>query len=277
MKKIFTVVAAIFALVVLHSRSEAQFKINIPKIPKIEKAKPSATPVPRSSNDTKESGTDSGDLQKDSGNDDPDNLDWGDVANPAYLSERDTVKEVLKQVKAFTPGSGRRIVSGSGYEYDWFNASISPKYRAEKMKTWTNLQAKYRKWFDAKLDEIGKLASEKLSSYLPGPNSFPVRNPAEERLMKAALSEMPGITIHKIGLQSATWIIDKDPIGIPKNRFKYGGVYGKNPNADDPFCEVWYVNIIQDYAGGGTWGSSYARWVKSETFGCPPGSEMTRD
>ena len=87
--------------------------------------------------------------------------------------------------------------------------------------------------------------------------------------MKATLSDMPGIAIHKIGLQSAAWIIEKDAFGIPKNRFKYGAVYGKNPSADDPFCEVWYVNIIQDYAGGGTYDSSYARWVSSETFGCP--------
>lgn len=245
----------------------AQFPISIPKIPKIEKTKPSSTPVPSSNSASIPS--ESGSQSKSSAAGSSDNLDWEEVKNPAYLSERDTVNEVLKQVKAYVPGSGKRIVTGSGYEYDWFNASISPKYRAEKMKTWTNLQPKFRKWFDDNLDEIGKIASEKLTSYLPSPTAYPIRNPAEERLMRAALSEMPNITIHKIGLQSSAWIMEKNALGIPINRFKYGGVYGKNLNADDPFCEVWYVNIIQDYAGGGTWGSSYAKWVRSETFGCP--------
>ena len=40
MKKIFTIVVASFALVALHSTSEAQIKISIPKIPKIQKEKP---------------------------------------------------------------------------------------------------------------------------------------------------------------------------------------------------------------------------------------------
>ncbi|MFL6468125.1 MAG: hypothetical protein ACJ72Z_09240 [Pyrinomonadaceae bacterium] len=266
MKKILTSTIVATVGFVLHLSASAQFPISIPKIPKIEKAKPSATPMPTSNRGSSSNGNGEQNSSAAAGSD---NLDWGEVKNPAYLSERDTVKEVLKQVKAYVPGSGKRIVTGSGYEYDWFNASISPKYRAEKMKTWTNLQPKFRKWFDDNLDEIGKIASEKLTSYLPNPSAYPVRNPAEERLMKAALSEMPGIVVHKIGLQSAAWIIDKDAFGIPKNRFKYGAVYGKNPSADDPFCEVWYVNIIQDYAGGGTYGSSYAKWVSSETFGCP--------
>jgi len=264
MKKILELIIVGTIGTALCTTAAAQFNINIPKIPKIKKEKPPEDPKANNEQLNKDAKTTGG-----SGTQDLDNGPWDDIPNPAYLSERDTVKNVLKQVQSYTPGSGKRIVTGSGYEYDWFNASISPKLRAEKMKTWTNLQPKYRRWFDSKLDEIGKIASEKLSSYLPSPNSYPVRNPAEERLMKATLSDMPGIAIHKIGLQSAAWIIEKDAFGIPKNRFKYGAVYGKNPSADDPFCEVWYVNIIQDYAGGGTYGSSYARWVSSETFGCP--------
>lgn len=243
---------------------DAQITINIPKIPKIKTEKPSE-PLPSKEDKPNSTMT----ASEAGGTQDLDNVPWDDIPSPAYLSERDTVKSVLKQVKDYTPGSGKRIVSGSGYEYDWFNAAISPKLRASKMESWTNLQPKYRRWFDAKLDEIGQIASEKLGSYLPNPNSYTVRNPAEERLMKAALSEMPGIVIHKIGLQSATWTIAKDPFGLPINRFKYGIVYGKNPSSDDPFCEIWYVNVIQEYAGGGTWGSSYAKWVSSETFGCP--------
>jgi hypothetical protein len=258
----------------LHMTALAQFPISLPKIPKIEKPKPSTSPMPSTNTGSSSSGN-GGVQQGSSAAGGFDNLDWGEVKNPAYLSERDTVKEVLKQVKEYQPGSGGRIVRGSGYEYDWFNAAISPKYRAEKMKTWTNLQPKFRKWFDDTLDEIGTIASEKLTSYLPNPSAYPVRNPAEERLMKSALSEMPNITIHKIGLQSAAWTMEKNALGIPINRFKYGGVYGKNLNADDPFCEVWYVNIIQDYAGGGTWGSSYAKWVRSETFGCPQAAKSS--
>ena len=264
MKKIPTLIIVGTIGIALCTTATAQFNINIPKIPKIKKEKPSE--LPKANNEQPNKGakaTNGSETQ------DLDNGPWDDIPNPAYLSDRDTVKNVLKQVQAYKPGSGSRIVSGSGYEYDWFNASISPKFRAEKMSSWTNLQPKYRRWFDAKLDEIGRIASEKLSSYLPNPNLYTVRNPAEERLMKSALSTIPGVVIHKIGLESSAWIIAKNSLGIPINRFKYGIVYGKNPSADDPFCEIWYVNVIQDYAGGGTWGSSYAKWVKSETFGCP--------
>lgn len=264
MRNINILILLAAAVLTINVNSEAQFSIPIPKIPKVKKEKPSE-PTPAKEVKTN-STTEASDA---SGTQDLDNAPWDDIPNPAYLSERDTVKEVLKQVRAYTPGSGKRIVSGSGYEYDWFNAAISPKFRAEKMSTWTNLQPKYRNWFDAKLDEIGRIASEKLDSYLPNPSLYTVRNPAEERLMKAALSTMPGIAIHKIGLESSVWTIAKNALDIPINRFKYGIVYGKNPSADDRFCEVWYVNIIQDYAGGGTWGSSYAKWVRSETFGCP--------
>jgi hypothetical protein len=81
---------------------------------------------------------------------------------------------------------------------------------------------------------------------------FSVRNPAEEQMMKRQLSDIPGVIIHKIGLASSAWNIGKNNLGIPINRYKYGTIWGRNPKAGHPYCSFWYVNIIQDYAGGGT-------------------------
>ena len=33
--------------------------------------------------------------------------------------------------------------------------------------------------------------------------------------------------------------------------------------------EIVYVNVVQEYTGGGTYGPSKGRFIKSEPAGCP--------
>jgi len=89
--------------------------------------------------------------------------------------------------------------------------------------------------------------------------------------MLAEMSDVPGMKVFKIGLNQANWVIDKNELGIPKARYKHGLIYGRNPASEDPFCRVWYINVVQDYAGGGTYGATEARYIQKELIACPAG------
>jgi hypothetical protein len=48
-------------------------------------------------------------------------------------------------------------------------------------------------------------------------------------------------------------------------------VWARSTLNDHPYCRIYWINIIQDYAGGGTYGASYAYFVNDELAGCPAG------
>jgi hypothetical protein len=88
--------------------------------------------------------------------------------------------------------------------------------------------------------------------------------------MKAALKNAT-LKIHKIGLNQANWLIDKDYFGLPTSRYKQGMIWARNSADDHPYCKFYYVNIIQDYAGGGTYRASYALYIEETLAGCLSG------
>ena len=90
-------------------------------------------------------------------------------------------------------------------------------------------------------------------------------------MMLAQMTGVPGIKVFKIGLNQPTWLIDKNEWGIPKARYKHGLIYGRNPASEDPFCRVWYVNVVQEYSGAGTYGPTFARYIEKEFIACPAG------
>jgi len=124
---------------------------------------------------------------------------------------------------------------------------------------------------DAALDGLKDVLTRRLPENTINPRSFTNRNAAEEKLMLGALWGVPGIKVFKTGFNQASWLIDKNELGIPKARYKHGLVYGSDPASEDPFCRVWYVNVVQEYAGGGTYGATEARYIKREFIACPTG------
>ena len=48
-------------------------------------------------------------------------------------------------------------------------------------------------------------------------------------------------------------------------------IWAQYPNSDDGFCQIFWVNIKQDYAGGGTYVASYGYFVSRALAGCPAG------
>jgi hypothetical protein len=83
------------------------------------------------------------------------------------------------------------------------------------------------------------------------------------------MNDVPGLVVHKIGFYQGTWNIEKNDLGIPLRRYKTGAIYGRNPNSDHPYCWIWTINIRQDYAGGGTYGASYAKYMDRDIAACP--------
>jgi len=134
---------------------------------------------------------------------------------------------------------------------------------------------KANKWapggkLDAALDSLKESLYKRIPEHKLNPQAFPHRNTAEEKMMVVEL-QLPAAKIFKAGFEQASWLIDKNELGIPRARFKRGLVYGRNPNNEDPFCRVWYINVIQDYAGGGTYAAAYARYLNRSIVACPAG------
>ena len=89
--------------------------------------------------------------------------------------------------------------------------------------------------------------------------------------MKGVLTRIADYKIYSIGLQQGNWLIDKNDYGLPTSRYKRGVIWLRDAKSDHPYCYATYINIKQDYAGGGTYGASYARFIEDEMVGCPAG------
>ena len=130
----------------------------------------------------------------------------------------------------------------------------------------------HRAKLHAALDALAASAAKKLPIYKPAAQTFSVRSPANEKIILQKLKERLGntasLTIHKSGFQS-NWQIYKDSIGLPQYRFMRGYIYAKNTADDHPYCHLYYVSVSQQYAGGGTYGSSFATFEDDLVFGCP--------
>ena len=124
---------------------------------------------------------------------------------------------------------------------------------------------------DACLEELKASLTRRMPEYTVNPKSFTYRNAAEEKLLLAEMADVPGMKVFKIGFNQSTWLIDRNEWGIPKARYKHGLIFGRNPASEDPFCRVWYVNVVQEYTGGGTYGPTQARYIEKEFIACPSG------
>jgi hypothetical protein len=146
---------------------------------------------------------------------------------------------------------------------DYISLAFSKKERASWLQD--------KKVTPAALDGLKASLNTRLPEYTINPKSFTNRNAVEEKMMLAEMSDVPGMKVFKIGFNQANWIVDKNDLGIPKARYKHGLIYGRNPASEDPFCRVWYINVVQEYAGGGTYAATEARYIEKEYIACPAG------
>jgi len=184
----------------------------------------------------------------------------------------DQIGKAKKEVDEYTPQSGMYLVTGSSREWLW--QAVSPKMRNQFIEQWKVIMTPAtRKKFDDALNGLSASAAKKLPTYTPHNNNFAFHNVAEEKMMKGTLESISTTNIYKIGLFHSTWQISKNDYGIPNARYKQGYMWVRNTLDSHPYCRLFQINIIQDYAGGGTYGQSYARFIDDSLFGCPAGTK----
>jgi hypothetical protein len=88
-------------------------------------------------------------------------------------------------------------------------------------------------------------------------------------MIKAKVGDLSKLKIHKIGLANQEWLIEKNALGIPINRFKRGYVWVTDTTNDYPYCHLYQISLIQDYSGSGTYGATYMTFANDWIVGCP--------
>ena len=184
------------------------------------------------------------------------------------------VRDVLRRSRGHTQGDreyrpSTKIWLVSSRNSEWLDRAISKGWRKEFYDKWKFPAATVAK-FDAQFDALAAEAAPRITAYTNSQvNKFALRNAVEERMMRSRMNDVPGLVVHKIGFYQSTWNIEKNDLGIPIRRYKTGAIYGRNPNSDHPYCWIWTINIVQDYAGGGTYGTSYVKYMDRDIATCP--------
>lgn len=149
---------------------------------------------------------------------------------------------------------------------EYFDASISPSARKDWLAS-HRFSEKDIQCIVPLFDEIAAAAKRTLPKYRP--RGYTQHDSSEEDLITSAVKqEVPGATVLQVGVSSPTWEIEKLGNGTPSSRYKYGMAWVKSTTFDDGFCRIAYVNIVQDYSGGGTYADSQAHFLKLEPAGC---------
>jgi hypothetical protein len=264
MKRNYLYVLTFSAVVVFGTQAlSAQFTITIPKLPKISKPRTEPAKEAQTITITERSKDDPQAGNKPvAATDKCSQSGWLDI----HLGK---IAERQNEVSSFTPERGWFT---RGFTYDHLLFAVSPSAREKWLKDSNALQFKECPNLVSALDKLAAAAAEKFPLYTANPKAYNLRNPAEEKMMKATLKNAAAVKIHKIGLNQASWLISKNELGLPTSRYKHGFIWFRDPADDHPYCHFYYVNILQDYAGGGTYGASYALFVEDGLAGCPTGN-----
>ncbi|HEX6280575.1 MAG TPA: hypothetical protein VFZ49_11250 [Pyrinomonadaceae bacterium] len=174
-----------------------------------------------------------------------------------------------KEVAEYTPAGKIYLVGSRNDATRWLNRAMVPVYRKEFFDQWKFPAATVAK-FNAELDALASEAPPKIAAFTASQTGkIRLRSAVDERMMLSAMTDVPGVIVHKTGMYDATWTIQKNDYGIPTYRWKTGAIYGRNPKSTHPYCWIWLISIRQDYSGGGTYGSSYPKHINVDIATCP--------
>jgi hypothetical protein len=179
---------------------------------------------------------------------------------------REEINKKKQEVENFDPATSSKFVE-RGFK-DWVLFSVSRRARDEYYKQ-DQFAPGQQAILNPVLDGLGEAVTRKLSAYKPNPRYFAFHNPADEKLMLGQLRVSPTRKIFQAGLSQANWEIYKDSFGLPSYRFKRGYILAKDSADDHPFCKLYYISIVQDYAGGGRYAASAAKYEETNLVGCP--------
>ena len=187
-------------------------------------------------------------------------LSDGDKARVRIYKE--DLEKLLQQAQTFTKGRGWY---SREFHENYLLAALSPSERSRMVTKYGKLYPCISDLFD----QIQAAAKKTLPQYTPW--SYNVKTPADVAVLKSSISDLNKATVFKAALQSNVWNIQKNSIGIPEKRYKYGAIWVKYPSSDTGFCQILWINVVQEYTGGGTWGQSYGIFTRNEPAGCPMG------
>jgi hypothetical protein len=185
-----------------------------------------------------------------------------------FLSE---ISEAKKDVDLYDPAT--RLYLVKAVQEEWVLRAVSQHARAEHATEdhyagWR--QANPSNPLDTALDDLAASVARKLPTYKPNLAAFQLRNPVAEKLLMGEFKNTATMKIHRIGVGSAGWLIQKDSSGLPSYRYKFANIYFRDSSDDHPYCHRVSVRVKQDYAGGGTYSSEiYRSSADDELFGCP--------
>lgn len=179
------------------------------------------------------------------------------------------IGKVQEDVESYIPGKRDYFVRTTTYPYLLFAVSAREREDWLKRSNALDIRQSPNNKIDPALDALAAAVAKKLPTYIPDMKVYRFGTVAEQRLMKEELKTINGLKIYAVGIKHANWLIDKNDYGVPTSRYKWGLIWARESAADHPFCRIYYVNIVQDYSGGGTYEASYAKHVDDEVAGCP--------
>lgn len=179
------------------------------------------------------------------------------------------LEKTKKEAEEFRPGLRDYFVSTlSDSKNLYLEAALSPSVREEWLGRFRKNDPLFEQCMKPALDALAAAARKTLPSYT-GPAGYTLGTPAEKKALLGAIKDIAKAKVLKVGIKEANWLIEKNSLGIPTARFKHGVIWAQYPNMDDGFCRIFRVNLVQDYAGGGTYGASYGNFVGRSYAGCP--------
>lgn len=257
------IAAAISLLTADHSTAQIKIgrvTINIPEISRLPRSEKPAT-TPTASEETPETNI-GGPAAHSSGP--------GIPSKPQSDARLEILLELIdkrkREVETFDPAERTQLVTMSTPEL--FLPAISMRARAAYYKR-DQLNERQQAAMNPALDSLAAAAGKKLSLYKPDATLFGFHNPSAESLMKQSLKNAATLKVHRSGIKEAVWLIEKNELGIPLDRFKHGYIWARDNGDDHPYCHLYTIHVQQNYAGGGTYGAVFARLSDDVIVGCP--------
>jgi hypothetical protein len=237
----------------------AQFTINIPNIPKFGKKKDKTQPTAPTGQD---SGMQTSSARSEETSSSPSN------SCESYYIYFDDIAKVKKEAESFTPGREYYVSTLSDGKNKYFEAALSPSTR---QKWFGGMTPEFVKCLGPALNDLAAVARKTLPTYT-GPVNYTFGTLAEKKTLQSAIKDIADARVLKVGILEPNWSIAKDSYNFPTARYKHGVIVAKYPNADHGYCWLFWVNLVQDYAGGGTYGASYGNYIARAISGCPAGN-----
>jgi hypothetical protein len=175
--------------------------------------------------------------------------------------------KTLREAEEYKAGQRDYYVSElNDHRNEYLLAGISPEFRKDWFSSHKTAE-KDQQCMMGIFDELSAAAKRTLPKYRP--RGYTHHDSDEEDLMAAAVKEeFPEAEVIQAGVKQKNWEIEKLRNGNPSSRYKYGMAWIKSPKFDDGYCRIFYVNIVQDHAGGGTYADSKANYISNEPAGC---------